>query len=409
MFLAACTLGLAVGPNSRNAVRLLLLVAGSLVLVLVGLLARHCQAPPHPRRALSADAYLHVVQSAATAARDFLLWMDGAVERLAPERSVELTNEAQRLHGAALGTARAMLAESSPPQALQPFADQIAAAFAHVDEAFAEFTVDADAPLRRRIGHVVAALHHAACAQEAFYAVRDRLPAFDGFWQLPNIPAATPSGTEQPVAPGVIHVPPGGHLDGFSVYVPEYYSAAQRWPVIIALHGAGGNGRDFLWSWVREASSFGYIVVAPTALSATWSPDEDVGLLETISWLNRQYHIATERVLLTGVSDGGTYTLLYGLLHPDIYRALAPLCGVLHPANAALGNLGRAHGMPIYLVHGALDFLFPVERARAERDELLQAGAALEYRELPDLSHTYPRSENERILRWFAALPPRAG
>ena len=110
-------------------------------------------------------------------------------------------------------------------------------------------------------------------------------------------------------------------------------------------------------------------------------------------------------MLLTGLSDGGTYALLYGLAHPDMYRALAPLCGVLHPANEALGNMRRARGVPIYLVHGARDFLFPVQSARLARDVLLDAGAAVEYRELPELSHTYPRSENVRILRWFAALP----
>ena len=38
---------------------------------------------------------------------------------------------------------------------------------------------------------------------------------------------------------------------------------------------------------------------------------------------------------------------------------------------------------------------------------LTASGAALEYRELPDLSHTYPRSENVRILRWFEGLPRR--
>ena len=38
---------------------------------------------------------------------------------------------------------------------------------------------------------------------------------------------------------------------------------------------------------------------------------------------------------------------------------------------------------------------------------LRAAGAALTYRELPELSHTYPRSENLNILRWLEALPPR--
>ncbi len=33
----------------------------------------------------------------------------------------------------------------------------------------------------------------------------------------------------------------------------------------MALHGGSGNGRGFLWSWLREARSHGAILVAPTA------------------------------------------------------------------------------------------------------------------------------------------------
>lgn len=57
---------------------------------------------------------------------------------------------------------------------------------------------------------------------------------------------------------------------------------------------------------------------------------------------------------------------------------------------------------------GALDWLFPIALARLARDELERAGADLVYREIEDLSHTYPRDENDRILTWFdpaLALP----
>ncbi|MCC6766404.1 MAG: hypothetical protein IT293_17220 [Deltaproteobacteria bacterium] len=46
--------------------------------------------------------------------------------------------------------------------------------------------------------------------------------------------------------------------------------------------------------------------------------------------------------------------------------------------------------------------------ARLARDTLAAAGAHLVYREIPDLSHTYPRHENPAILAWFAGLPSRA-
>jgi phospholipase/carboxylesterase len=47
--------------------------------------------------------------------------------------------------------------------------------------------------------------------------------------------------------------------------------------------------------------------------------------------------------------------------------------------------------------------MFPVETARMGRDALQAAGAQLVYRELPDLSHTYPRDENPKILDWLLA------
>jgi phospholipase/carboxylesterase len=60
-------------------------------------------------------------------------------------------------------------------------------------------------------------------------------------------------------------------------------------------------------------------------------------------------------------------------------------------------------GLPIFLVHGRLDWMFPVQVARQARDALSAAGAEVTYRELDDLSHCYPREMNAEILTWMAA------
>ena len=39
--------------------------------------------------------------------------------------------------------------------------------------------------------------------------------------------------------------------------------------------------------------------------------------------------------------------------------------------------------------------------ARQTRDALFAAGANVTYRELDDLSHTYPREMNPEILKWL--------
>ena len=55
----------------------------------------------------------------------------------------------------------------------------------------------------------------------------------------------------------------------------------------------------------------------------------------------------------------------------------------------------------VRIVHGARDWMFPVDMAREAAQALAQAGAAVTYRELDDLSHTYPRELNGPLLAWM--------
>ncbi len=70
-------------------------------------------------------------------------------------------------------------------------------------------------------------------------------------------------------------------------------------------------------------------------------------------------------------------------------------------AVAGRGNLERLRGRPVYLVHGALDWMLPVALAREAARILAGSGAALVYRELENLSHTCPREQNAKIIEWF--------
>jgi phospholipase/carboxylesterase len=126
-------------------------------------------------------------------------------------------------------------------------------------------------------------------------------------------------------------------------------------------------------------------------------------------WVATKWNVDREHVLLTGLSGGATMTLLVGLGSDTPFTHLAPVSGVLHPMNLAIGNIDRARDKPIYLVHGALDWLFPVALAQEASRVLEEAGAHLVYRELEDLSHTYPREENVRIIEWFASSGSRGG
>jgi phospholipase/carboxylesterase len=66
-----------------------------------------------------------------------------------------------------------------------------------------------------------------------------------------------------------------------------------------------------------------------------------------------------------------------------------------------MADAERLRDLPVYLVHGKLDWMFPVQVARQTHQALSAAGAEVTYRELDDLSHTYPREINPSILSWL--------
>lgn len=192
---------------------------------------------------------------------------------------------------------------------------------------------------------------------------------------------------------------------GFSLYVPENIHVDKKVPLVIALHGGTGHGADFLWAWLREARTRGFILLSPTSQGDTWSlMDEDIDLpvlLHTLQFVSDNYAIDMDHILLTGMSDGGTYTLLAGLKEASPFTHLAPFSGVLHPEISMSGNITHAKDRNIYLIHGTQDWMFPIETAYMAQAELEAADANLTFRPIDGLSHTYARTENSAVLNWF--------
>ena len=204
---------------------------------------------------------------------------------------------------------------------------------------------------------------------------------------------------------GVIHLGEPGARGGVSLYVPEDYSPDREWPLVIALHGGAGSGRSFLWSWLRDARSHGVILAAPTAIGQTWAltgPDVDTpNLARIVDWVSERWTLDPRRRLLTGMSDGGTFSYVSGLEPGSPFTHLAPAAAAFHPMLAQMADPDRLAGLPIHIAHGTLDWMFPVAMAREAERALRAAGADVTYRELPDLAHTYPRELNPRILTWM--------
>jgi phospholipase/carboxylesterase len=317
---------------------------------------------------------------------------------------------------------RVMQAVGSPEEALETarasltdWPENFAAVRASLDTA-SDAALSAFAGLREvqhGRGDLVAAfraLRYAPRALEALYPLAQKFPPVSDFFLDATLRdnEDLKARLAQPAAEntGVMHDhnDPGSR-GGFSLYVPEYYTPDRTWPLVMAMHGGSGNGRNFLWSWLRDARSFGAILIAPTATGPTWAlmgkDSDSPNLVRILEAVRGRWNVDAERMLLTGMSDGGTFCYVSGLDGASPFTHLGPVASTFHPLMAEMADAVRICGLPIFLVHGKLDWMFPVEVARHTQQALSAAGAHVTYREIDDLSHTYPREINAEMLQWL--------
>jgi phospholipase/carboxylesterase len=283
-------------------------------------------------------------------------------------------------------------------------------------EAFAGLREAAQEPADMRAAY--RALRLLPKGLETIYPLAGTLPLVDQFFLDPSLRSNQPLQRPAPGGPaqdnvGVMRFDgERGERGGFWLYVPEQYAPDRAWPLVVALHGGSGTGRLFLWSWLRDARSRGAILAAPTSVQATWalaSPDADTpNLTRLLQFISSRWNVDPGRLLLTGMSDGGTFTYLSGLEEASPFTHLAPVSAAFHPMLAQMADAERTRGLPIYITHGALDWMFPVELARQAQRSLSAAGARVTYREVEDLSHCYPRELNGALLEWLETTPAKA-
>lgn len=201
----------------------------------------------------------------------------------------------------------------------------------------------------------------------------------------------------------------------YALYLPKDFSPTKKYPLVVALHGAGSNhrgglrrvfgvsnGTDSVAGVFPALPDIGFIVAAPLArgsLGYLGVAEQDV--YDMLAEVMRRFPIDEDRVYLTGESMGGSGTLWLGLSRPDVWAAIAPVCG---GAPAGVEELApNALNLPVHLTHGGRDQTVPVEIARRWRAHFTRAEVALEYQEYPNLDHnvwdvTY---QDGAIFEWF--------
>lgn len=302
------------------------------------------------------------------------------------------------------------LAALTPPESLTDVHRQLSDAVNCFADAVAKFLSGHG----RDFGQAFVDSRQALCRGLSLaYEIREHLPALQPYWVLPEtlsnltaIETRVP-GVEAPV--GLSRQPSSNVHAEYSLYVPENYSPQTSWPLIVCLHGGYGHGNEYLWTWLRPAKSLGYLLLSPKSLGPTWSvlnPPLDVGSIRAmLEEVRATYNVDPQRIYLSGLSDGGMFSYLLGLSCPEIFAGVAPIAGDLHPMVDPLLRQKKGIDVPLFVVHGAKDFIFDVRSVRSACELLEKIGYKVTYTELPDWGHAYTHSINEQlVLPWFTTL-----
>ncbi len=305
----------------------------------------------------------------------------------------------------------ATLEALTPPPGQEQFHQQWREALAQLEDAYTSFLTGSEANF-----FVAYFQSRRAFSQGKYqlYPLRGQLPTLQQYWVLPEDTARV-AALDTPVAgvsvaTGIMHRPATKEHGEYSLYVPENYDPARRWPLIVALHGGHGRGDDYLLTWLRAAKSRGYIVLSPKSLDQTWSlmqPGVDIrSILSMVEELLDDYAIDTGRLFASGLSDGGTFSFALGLSCPKLFAGIAPIAAA--GELVALFDLEQSKHLPVFMVHGVKDFIFPVAMAQRTHKLLSESGFNVTYKELPEWGHAYTYSINETlVLPWFDSLPSR--
>lgn len=183
--------------------------------------------------------------------------------------------------------------------------------------------------------------------------------------------------------------PVDGTLQPYRIFIPDRYDGALPVPLLIALHGAGGDENDFLDDFPQaplqpEAQRHGFIVVCPKGRDphSGYRSAAEQDVFDAMAEVRREYRIDAGRIYLMGHSMGAYATWRLALEHPDLFAALGPISGGGDPQDVA-----KISHIPQYIVHGANDQTVPVEQSRAMAEAARQAHAEVVYVEVPGAGH----------------------
>jgi polyhydroxybutyrate depolymerase len=162
----------------------------------------------------------------------------------------------------------------------------------------------------------------------------------------------------------------GGIVRSYQVHVPAR-KASQALPLVLVLHGGGGNGAGMRTPTGMDSSSntAGFIAVYPDGQQKNWSDGRgttdaekagvnDVAFLSSlVRQLSSELNADPKRIYVTGISNGGFMSARLACDASSVFAAVAVVAATM-PENVRV-NCKPSRAVPFMLIHGTADKIIP--------------------------------------------------
>jgi predicted esterase len=190
----------------------------------------------------------------------------------------------------------------------------------------------------------------------------------------------------------------------YALFIPESKSPDEKIPLLVVLHGLGGSGANTIPAWV-DRSNKEFAVLCPTyPMGAWWARPAEEMVLNLIDQVREQYNLDSDRIFLSGLSNGAIGAYMIGMFYPDRFAGLIPIAGSITPRYMSF--LENLRNTPIYMIQGAHDPIFPIHLSRRVHKILSDMRYPVIYREHGEKGeahggHFLPESEIPAMMEWM--------
>jgi dienelactone hydrolase len=179
----------------------------------------------------------------------------------------------------------------------------------------------------------------------------------------------------------------------YRMYVPTGYAKAAKLPLILFLHGGGGD-EDY-WPDMEGGRILqilqkrGYMAVMPKWHSRTNREHFVEDMMELIARTRREFpKVDPARVYVTGISMGGFGTYAMATTHPETFAAA---CCVSGTGNVDL--VEKLKTVPLQMFQGGADTVVPPEGAKRVAARMKELGYTVDLHIFPTYGHGYHADE----------------